>query len=87
MLIEKAAVDRIIVGKAVLLVGDDQREVVVPLEDLPDGTEEGTWLLVQIENSEIIDAQLDDQQTSKMKDQIRIKMELLRKNTGSRFKL
>lgn len=44
---EKAVVDRIVDDEhAVLLVGDDEQELVVPRSTLPAGTEAGGWLRI-----------------------------------------
>lgn len=44
---DRAVVDRIVDGvTAVLLVGPDETEMRVDVADLPDGTAEGTWLIV-----------------------------------------
>ncbi len=39
-----AVVDKIAGGYATLLVGKDEKEMIVNLDDLPDGVEEGAWL-------------------------------------------
>ena len=52
----KAVIDRIIDDKAVLLVDDEEIEVIVPIQLLPDGIKEGTWLQVHF--------QVDQQLTS-----------------------
>jgi hypothetical protein len=42
-----AVVDRIVDGQAVLLVGEEETELVVPAGALPDGVGEGDWVLVR----------------------------------------
>lgn len=50
----KAVVDRIEEGsQAVLLVGEDEREFIVPAERLPEGAGAGSWLQVAVEESEL----------------------------------
>ncbi len=42
----KAVIDRIIDGKVVLLFDEDETEVIMPVQLLPDEIKEGTWLQV-----------------------------------------
>lgn len=43
-MIEKAVMGRFGEGRAVLLVGEEERQVVVPRKSLPKGAKEGLWL-------------------------------------------
>jgi hypothetical protein len=43
-----AVVDRIVGDRAVLLVGEEEQEAVVPVADLPRGTGEGGWVQVRV---------------------------------------
>lgn len=45
----KAVVDRIENDIAVLLIGDNEYKADIPLELLPEGTHEGSWLTVSFE--------------------------------------
>ncbi|MBI2842554.1 MAG: DUF3006 domain-containing protein [Armatimonadetes bacterium] len=45
----RAVVDRIEGAMAVLLVGEDQFRVVIPYKLMPEGTEEGSVLSIQME--------------------------------------
>lgn len=75
-----AVIDRIVDGKtAVLLVGNEQKQLLAPLEDLPEGSKEGLWLLIELENNKLITAELDKEQTENMKKRISAKRELLLK--------
>lgn len=49
-----AVIDRVVDGVAVLLVGDDEREVHLGADDLPDGAGEGTWLQVRTDGDEVV---------------------------------
>jgi hypothetical protein len=60
---EKAAVDRLEGHLAVLLVGEEEREMVVPLHHLPHGVQPGDWLEVTIEEGRLVAAVLDPQET------------------------
>ncbi|MGN0941043.1 MAG: DUF3006 domain-containing protein [Selenomonadaceae bacterium] len=44
----KAVIDRFEGKKAVLLVGDDEKEVVFPADELPDGLSEGDYISIDI---------------------------------------
>jgi hypothetical protein len=57
---ERAVVDRIDEGVAVLLVGPSEREVTVPASELPDGAAEGSWLRVRGQDAELELLDLDD---------------------------
>ena len=74
---ERAVVDRIEEGMAVLLVGEDERELVVPLRDLPKGTEAGVWLRVLIEGGSLKQAQVDSETTRQRRARIQEKMDRL----------
>ncbi len=71
---ERAVVDRIEDGMAVLLVGEKERELVVPLRDLPKGTEPGIWLKVTIEGGKVKQAQVDSETTRQRRARIQEKM-------------
>ncbi len=54
----KGVVDRIVDNIAVVIIEDQGVELNVPIEQLPEGTIEGTWLT--------IDFSIDEEQTSGM---------------------
>lgn len=75
-----AVIDRIVDGKkAVLLVGDEHKQLIVSLEDLPEGSKEGLWLQIELENNKLITAKLDGERTEDMKKRISAKRALLLK--------
>ncbi|MCS7207229.1 MAG: DUF3006 domain-containing protein [Dehalococcoidia bacterium] len=74
---EKAAVDRIEGNLAVLLVGEEEREMVVPLAHLPQALEAGDWLVVEIENGRLVSAQRDPQETQARRQRIQAKLQRL----------
>jgi hypothetical protein len=47
-----AVVDRISEGIAVLLFGEDEYQVNLPVEFLPEGTREGDWLDVEFRKND-----------------------------------
>lgn len=74
----QAVIDRIVDGAAVLLVGDDERELSVPLHLLPPAVEEGSWLLIDLEGDDLLSAELDPSTTSQSRARIEAKLERLR---------
>lgn len=77
---ERAVVDRVVDGiHAVLLVGDAETEVVVPLARLPDGAREGTWLRVRFDGPALAEARLDPDETERARARIAAKLERLRR--------
>jgi hypothetical protein len=76
---EQAVIDRIEDDRlAVLLVGQDERELLVPLDRLPAGARAGNWLRVQLDQDRLIDAELDEAQTRAAAERIQDKLALLR---------
>ena len=83
---EKAVIDRIEEGEhAVLLVGEDEREWVIPVGRLPSGAVAGTWLRVRIEGEELVDLSVDAEETEQVRQRIADKMARLRQR-GRRLK-
>ena len=76
---DKAVVDRIVDRRhAVLLVGEDEVEKIVSIAKLPPGAGEGTWLRVEFEGAELVAAEVDAEETARVKARITAKMERLR---------
>ncbi|MDQ0255451.1 hypothetical protein J2S74_002833 [Evansella vedderi] len=83
----KAVIDRIVDDKyAVIIVGDEENEHVIPLEQVVDGAKEGTWLHVVIKNNKIIEMLIDQETTNSTKRRIQNKMELLRRRSSLKRK-
>jgi len=77
--LENAVVDRIVDKKhAVLLVGENEVEKIVPLEKLPAGTVGGTWLQVNFEEGKFVNAKIDAEETARTKARITAKVGRLR---------
>ena len=76
---ERAVVDRFEDGDfAVLLVGEDEIEVIVPRGEIPDGTVEGSVLRVTIEDGRLTSASLDSADTAETRWRVADKMRRLR---------
>lgn len=80
-----AVVDRIVDGlHAVLLVGDDEVERIVPVSALPAKSATGSWLTVWFHGGDIVEGQLEKAElnqaaTEAARARISRKLELLRK--------
>ena len=67
---ERAVIDRVEDGLAVLLVGTDEKEVVVRLRDLPEGSGPGVWLRVNLDGERLTHAEVDSETTRVRKSRI-----------------
>ena len=74
---EKAAIDRIDEGIAVLLVGPEERVLAVSVGQLPPGIQPGDWLKVMIVNGQLQKAQLDREETKQRRERIKSKLDKL----------
>lgn len=83
-----AVIDRIVDGnRLVLLVGEEEKEMIVPVCDKTARLKEGDWTLVRFdENGDIADIQPHPEKTNQRRAAIQNKMALLRARKGSRFK-
>ncbi len=76
---EKAVLDRIVDGAhAVLLVGEEEREHVVPAALLPAEVTPGTWLKVRFEEENLVEAAIDGEETRRARERISEKLNRLR---------
>lgn len=76
----KAVIDRIEDKKhAVLILNGDGEEKVIPVGDLPDGAEEGTWLEVEFDGDDIKSITIDEKETEARSERIGNKMDQLKK--------
>lgn len=75
-----AVVDRIVDSMhAVLHVGPDEQEVIVPAKMLPEGAAEGSWLTVLFDGDQVVEVKLDLETTQHVRQRVRDKMAMLRK--------
>lgn len=79
---ERAVIDRVDEGLAVLLVGDEERQVVVPLAKLPTGVGPGDWLGVTLERGQLVQAVPDAGETARRRARIQAKMDRIFKRPG-----
>lgn len=71
--------------KAILLVDSLKQDFQVPTESLPDGSEVGTWFLLDIQMDAIISIQIDNHKTNTMENEVQKRLERLQANKKSRF--
>jgi hypothetical protein len=76
-------INRLGVGvHAVLLVGDEEREVVLPIEQLPAGAVPGVWVQVEVDGEQVMAIAVDPAQTEARRQRIDEKLALLRRRGG-----
>lgn len=72
-------VDRIVDGEtAVVLVESEGLEFNLSVEELPSDVEEGSWLVLEIEDGEVVSMELDEEEAQERRERIEEKMEGLR---------
>lgn len=64
---------------AVLLVGDDEKEVIMPAHRLPSGTQEGTWLALEMEGERVVSLALDPGTTAARRATVQAKRSMLKR--------
>lgn len=74
---ERAVIDRIVEGLAVILVGDQETEYHLPVERLPEGTVAGSVVWVRIA-PQIVAIVPDDAGTTEAQERIAAKLRRLR---------
>ena len=78
---ERAVIDRIEGELAVLLVGDDEKEFLLPLQDLPSGSEPGVWLKITLDGARVTQAVVDPETTRTRRSRIQ---EIMNRLLGKR---
>jgi len=74
-------------GVAVIIAEQARREFHVPLRYLPEGSRQGMWFTLSIEDGRVVDIEADLAQTNERSEKAEELMGRLRnKSTGSRFK-
>jgi hypothetical protein len=75
----KAVIDRFEDDLAVLLVGEEEEQLVVPRTSLPTEAKEGVWLEVEVEDDRLVSAVVDLDETTAAKERIAEKLARLRR--------
>lgn len=82
---KKAVIDRIVDQKhVVLLLGDEEKKVIVSIGMLPEGAIEGNIVQVDLDNrDQVTKLILDKEETKEAKDRVASMMDQLRSNKRS----
>lgn len=76
---EKAVLDRIEDQQhAVLLVGEQERERIVPVSALPADAKPGQWLRIRIRGDKVTEIMIDSEQTQRVEQRVADKLARLR---------
>jgi len=75
----KVVIDRFEGDFAVLIAKEDERRLNVLKKLLPQQSKEGSWLQVDVQNGEVISAEIDEEETANAKQRIANKLALLRR--------
>ena len=78
--VQRAVIDRITDGWAVLLVGDREQERRVRVDDLPDGAEEGSIVQVRTAGLKIEVVGIEDAAADEKRAQMKDRLSRLRKS-------
>ena len=73
-------------NKALILIEELQKEFHIELSSLPEGSNAGTWFLVEVQGDVITSIVVDTNKTGTMKQEIDNRMERLKSKKTSRFK-
>jgi hypothetical protein len=66
----KATIDRFEDGKAILVVGENKNEYIVPQTSLLRGAIQGAWLLIEVKHDQINNVVIDGKKPAKVIDRI-----------------
>lgn len=81
---EKAVVEGVEGDQAILLVGNEERRLVVPWARLPAGARAGAWLRLVFQDGEITDLRLDEGETQRRLRRVQAKLAALRARGGGK---
>lgn len=76
---QHAVVDRIKDGRHAVMLVDYAEEKVVSVDQLPEGTTNGTWLRVRLNGDDLVEAEIDHEAGQRVRERVRVKMERLRR--------
>ena len=83
---DRAVIDRIVDGHAVLHVGADAVEETIPAERLPADAKEGDWLHLTRRDSGFVVGPVDEEMTRRRRRDLSARMDALRRQRrGGRF--
>lgn len=76
---QSAVIDRFEGKWAVIFLQEDQKPINVRLADLPSGVKEGDYLQIEMQGSEVIQAEIDPDARTEAEVRIQAKLERLRR--------
>lgn len=81
----KAVVEKITGDSITILAGEEEREMVVSMDEptLPGGLKEGDWLEIEIADDKVRILGINEEETRQVKTRIQEKMDLLRKRSAA----
>jgi len=84
---DRAVIDRIVDGHtAVLLVGGEETELLLPVDALPQGAADGTWVVLDMSTDPPTVVGIDEQLTQRRFDELSARLETIRRERrGGRF--
>lgn len=84
---DRAVIDRIVDGHtAVLLVGGEETELLLPVDALPEGAAHGTWVVLDMSTDPPTVVGIDEQLTQRRFDELSARLETIRRERrGGRF--
>ena len=84
---DRAVIDRIVDGHtAVLLVGGEETELLLPVGALPQGAADGTWVVLDMSTDPPTVVGIDEQLTQRRFDELSARLETIRRERrGGRF--
>ncbi len=75
---KKAVIENMFEDKVVLLVGEEEDEKIISNKLLPKEAKAGDWVNLTIKDGEIVGVSADKEETKKIRDRIKEKLERLR---------
>jgi len=73
--------------QAVILIEEIQKALIIPKDELPKGSEQGTWFLIEEKNNQYKIISIDYETTRRQQEKADQLMEKLRaRSSGSKFK-
>lgn len=83
----KGVLDRIEDGFAVILIEELKEEIIISEHNLPTGSKEGTWLIIEQNNDQFRIVKIDEEATRAAFEKSKsLREQLKEKKKGSRYK-
>lgn len=83
----KGMLNRIEDGWAVILIEEEQKEFLLPLSQLPEGSQVNSWFEIELDGEKLCSISLDEEsRAAKEKEARDLRRKLRRRSSGSQFK-